>query len=152
MAEARHRVMFVCSGNTCRSPMAGNVLRHYLAEAGLADDVEVASSGLRADRPGGDADPRAAATLRDHGYNDHHVGRQFELDMFGRHDLIVALDTGHEKLLREVAPDDLAAAKVVLLRSFDPAAGGALDVPDPVRGNAADYEQALRLIEAPSLA
>jgi protein-tyrosine phosphatase len=140
--------MFVCSGNTCRSPMAEHVLRRRLAEAGLADAVGVTSSGLRADDPGGEADPRAAATLRAHGYGDQHAGRQFELDMFGRYDLIIALDTGHAELLREVAPDDSSAAKVALLRSFDPAADGRLDVPDPIRGGAADYERVLRLIEA----
>lgn len=148
MPRARFRLMFVCSGNTCRSPMAEQVLRRHLTEAGLADAVEVASAGLRAERPGGGVDPRAAATLRDHGYGDRHVGRQFELDMFGRHDLIVALDTGHQELLREVAPDDRAAAKVVLLRSFDPAADGALDVPDPIRGGRADYERVLHMIES----
>jgi protein-tyrosine phosphatase len=68
--------------------------------------------------------------------------------MFHRYDLIIALDTGHERLLRQAVPDDSSAANIRLLRSFDPAANGALDVPDPFRGGAADYERALRIIEA----
>lgn len=68
--------------------------------------------------------------------------------MLHRYDLIIALDAGHERLLRRAASDDSSAAKIRLLRSFDPAADGALDVPDPVRGGAADYERVLRLIEA----
>jgi protein-tyrosine phosphatase len=69
--------------------------------------------------------------------------------MLHRYDLIIALDTGHERLLRQAAaPAGPSAAKICLLRSFDPAAGGAADVPDPVSGGAADYEQVLRLIEA----
>jgi low molecular weight protein-tyrosine phosphatase len=148
MVNERYRLMFVCSGNTCRSPMAEHVLRSCLADAGLAEAVDVASSGLRAAHPGGPADPRAMAVLAAGGYGSRHAGRQFELDMFSRYDLIVALDTGHQELLREVAPDAASAAKVVLLRSFDPACDGALDVPDPVRGGAADYEQVLLMIEA----
>jgi protein-tyrosine phosphatase len=148
MVNERYRLMFVCSGNTCRSPMAEQVLRRCLADAGLADAVDVASSGLRAADPGGPADPRAVAALAARGYGSRHTGRQFELDMFSRYDLIVALDTGYQELLREVAPDGASAAKVVLLRSFDPACDGALDVPDPVRGGAADYERVLHMIEA----
>jgi protein-tyrosine phosphatase len=148
MAQARYRLLFVCSGNTCRSPMAEQVMRRCLSEAGLAGSVEVASAGLRADRPGGEADPRAAAALRDHGYGDRHAGRQFEPDMFDRYDLIIALDTGHEELLRAAAPRGCSATKIAVLRSFDPAAAGALDVPDPIRGGVAGYELALHLIEA----
>lgn len=69
--------------------------------------------------------------------------------MLHRYDLIIALDTGHERLLRlAAAPAEPSAARIRLLRSFDPAAGDAGCVPDPVRGGAADYERALRLIEA----
>jgi protein-tyrosine phosphatase len=68
--------MFVCSGNTCRSPMAEHILRRHLAEAGLADAVEVASSGLRADEAGGGASPLAAAALRDGAYTCQHSVHQ----------------------------------------------------------------------------
>jgi protein-tyrosine phosphatase len=140
--------MFVCSGNTCRSPMAAHILRRRLSEAGLADAVEVVSSGLRARDIGSKADPRAAAALHAAGYTSEHAVRQFELDMFGRYDLIVALDTGHEQLLLQHAPDESPAAEIRLLRSFDPAASGTFDVPDPVRGDISDYEQVRCLIEA----
>lgn len=148
MAQGRCAVMFVCSGNTCRSPMAENVLRARLRPEGLAGFTEVASSGLHVDEPGGPADPRAVAALHERGHPCEHAVRPFLPGMFHRYDLIIALDTGHERLLRRSAPDDSCASKIRLLRSFDPAAGGALDVPDPVRGGAADYERALSLIEA----
>jgi protein-tyrosine phosphatase len=149
MAQRRHEVMFVCSGNTCRSPMAEHVLRARLRQEGLADLVGVASSGLHVREPGGPADPRAVAALQGRGHACEHAVRRFEPGMLHRYDLIIALDTGHERLLRKAAVSaEPSAAKIRLLRSFDPAAGGAADVPDPVSGGAADYEQVLRLIEA----
>jgi protein-tyrosine phosphatase len=149
MAQKRCEVMFVCSGNTCRSPMAEHVLRARLRHEGLANLVGVASSGLHVREPGGPADPRAVAALQRRGYACEHVVRRFEPGMLHRYDLIIALDTGHERLLRlAAAPAEPSAARIRLLRSFDPAAGGAGCVPDPVLGGAADYERALRLIEA----
>jgi protein-tyrosine phosphatase len=149
MAQKRCEVMFVCSGNTCRSPMAEHVLRARLRHEGLASLVGVASSGLHVREPGGPADPRAVAALQRRGHACGHVVRRFEPGMLDRYDLIIALDTGHERLLRLAAASaEPSAARIRLLRSFDPAAGDAASVPDPVSGGAADYERALRLIEA----
>ena len=141
-----YRVLFVCTGNTCRSPMAEQVLRHLLATAGPA--AEVSSSGLRAAKAGGPADPRAQQVLQAAGLSADHAVRQFEAGMFGQYDLILALDSMHERVLRQIAPDAGAAARVRLLGSFDPAAGAGWDVPDPVGGDIADYQRALRLIQS----
>ena len=70
-----YRVLFVCTGNTCRSPMAVQVLRRALAEAGLA--AEVTSAGLRVDAEHAPADPRAQDVLREHGYATEHQTARF---------------------------------------------------------------------------
>lgn len=141
-----YRVTFVCTGNICRSPMAEAVLRHQAEEADV--DVEVDSSGLDSWHVGDAADHRTVAVLRRAGYRTAHLARQFEPDWFDRYDLIVALDSAHLDGLRRLAPDGVAAAKVRLLREFDPAAGHDLDVPDPYYGDSAGFTHVLDLIEA----
>ncbi|MQY05899.1 low molecular weight protein-tyrosine-phosphatase [Actinomadura macrotermitis] len=141
-----YRVTFVCTGNICRSPMAESVLRHHVEEEGL--DVEVDSSGTGGWHVGDDADHRTIAALRQAGYRSAHAARQFETAWFGHYDLILALDEGHLRELRALAPDQEARGKIRLLREFDPAAGDDLDVPDPYYGSPADFEHVLELVEA----
>ncbi|MFD0685926.1 low molecular weight protein-tyrosine-phosphatase [Actinomadura fibrosa] len=141
-----YRVTFVCTGNICRSPMAEWILRHHVAEEGL--DVEVDSSGTGSWHVGDDADSRTVEALRRAGYRSAHVARQFEADWFDRYDLILALDRGHLRALRSMAPDEEARGRVRLLREFDPAAGADLDVPDPYYGDHADFDEVLAMVEA----
>src|SRR5690606_6847077 len=61
-------LVFVCTGNICRSPMAEKILASHLYRAGLANRVRVSSAGTTAWHVGADADPRTNATLRRHGY------------------------------------------------------------------------------------
>ncbi|MFE2420487.1 low molecular weight protein-tyrosine-phosphatase [Streptomyces hokutonensis] len=145
-----YRVSFVCTGNICRSPMAESVFRARVEEAGLGDRVEVESAGTGGWHEGDGADPRAVAVLAEHGYGTDHIARQFQASWFSRLDLVVALDGGHRKALRRLAPTEQDAQKVHLLRSYDPAAGGDLDVPDPYYGGLDGFEECLEMVEAAS--
>jgi protein-tyrosine phosphatase len=149
--DVPYRVCFVCSGNICRSPMAESVFRSYLERTGLAGRVEVDSAGTGGWHVGQDADRRTVTVLRGRGYGCDHAARQFDPAWFRSRDLVIALDRGHLRTLRRLAPDQHTAARVRLLRSFDPAAAsgaGDLDVPDPYYGSAADFTACLELIEA----
>ncbi|GAA0517626.1 protein tyrosine phosphatase [Streptomyces violaceusniger] len=149
-----YRVCFVCTGNICRSPMAESVFRAHAAEVGLDGRVEVDSAGTGPWHEGDGADRRAIDVLTAHGYEQDHIARHFQADWFDHLDLVIALDSGHLHELRALAPTPQDAAKVRLLRSYDPDADqnalGGLDVPDPYFGGTDDFEECLDMIEAAS--
>jgi protein-tyrosine phosphatase len=145
-----YRVCFVCTGNICRSPMAESVFRARVVEAGLDGLVEVDSAGTGGWHEGDGADPRTVAVLRENGYGADHTARQFDPSWFARLDLVIALDSGHLRALRRLAPTERDAAKVRLLRSYDPAAGDDLDVPDPYYGQADGFDACLEMVESAS--
>ncbi|MGV9274445.1 low molecular weight protein-tyrosine-phosphatase [Streptomyces griseosporeus] len=145
-----YRVCFVCTGNICRSPMAESVFHARVVEAGLGGLVEVDSAGTGGWHGGEGADPRTVSVLEEAGYAIDHTARQFRPSWFSRLDLVIALDSGHLKALRRLAPTEEDAAKVRLLRSYDPAAGADLDVPDPYYGGVDGFEECLEMVEAAS--
>jgi len=145
-----YRVCFVCTGNICRSPMAEHVFRARLAEAGLDGAVEVDSAGTGGWHEGDPADPRTVSVLDEHGYGSAHTARQFRVSWFPALDLVIALDQGHARELRRLAPTPEDAAKIRLLRSYDPEAGPDLDVPDPYYGGREGFEECLEMVEAAS--
>jgi protein-tyrosine phosphatase len=147
------RICFVCSGNICRSPIAEAVLRQMVDEAGLAEVAEVDSAGTGDWHIGERADRRAVATLVGAGYpDDGHRARQFDTTWFATRELVIALDR-HQRTLRAWATKDTDRAKVLLLRSFDPALdpdtpASQLDVPDPYYDGPEMFRAVLEQIEA----
>ena len=152
-------ICFVCTGNICRSPMAAVVLAELAGAAPLADGsflgdhLVVSSAGTTGWHAGDPMDPRARAALEGRGYRDPgHRAQAFESTWFDRTDLVVCLDRGHQQTLlglaRKKAGDDRFDDRLVMLRGFDPRAGGAVDVPDPYYGDDADFEICLDMVES----
>jgi protein-tyrosine phosphatase len=141
-----YRIVFVCLGNICRSPMAEVVMRRLLADTGLDGRVEVSSAGTGDWHVGERADPRTVAALRRGGYDGgSHRARQFDPDWFDDHDLVLAMDSSNLADLRRLAPPD-AADRVRLLLSFDPESEGT-DVPDPYYGGDRGFDDVLAAVE-----
>jgi protein-tyrosine-phosphatase len=100
-----YRIALVCLGNICRSPIAHVVLEDRLARAGLDDRVEVVSSGTGGWHDGEPMDRRAAAVLRDAGYDpSRHRARTFSVDWYAENDLILAMDHSNRADMLDVAP------------------------------------------------
>ncbi|HSK54065.1 MAG TPA: low molecular weight protein-tyrosine-phosphatase [Jiangellales bacterium] len=148
--SAPFRVVLVCLGNICRSPMAEAVLRDRVAAAGLAGRVTVESAGTADYHVGSGADSRALAALEARGYDgSEHRARQFRRDWFTRADLVLALDDDNLAALVALDPEAAARGELRLLRSYDPHAvrEGDLEVPDPYYGGPDGFRHVLDLVE-----
>jgi protein-tyrosine phosphatase len=133
-------------GNICRSPTAEGVMRRLLEDQGL--DIEVDSAGTGGWHAGEPPDERATLAARRRGVTLEGAARQVRPDDFRRFDLVIALDRSNLRELLARAPDEDAAERVRLLREFDPAARGDLDVPDPYYGGDRGFETVLDMVEA----
>jgi low molecular weight protein-tyrosine phosphatase len=144
-----HRILFVCLGNICRSPMAEGVFRRLVEEQGLAHRFEVDSAGLGAWHLGQAPDTRAQAAARSRGIDiSGQSARQVDHEDFDRFDLLLVMDRSNLAELRRRAPAE-AQAKIRPFLDFAPEAG-TKDVPDPFYGGSEGFNHALDLIEAAS--
>ena len=148
MAEAAKAlsVLFVCTGNICRSPTAEGVLRARLAERGMAKRVRVDSAGTQDYHAGEAPDARAQrhAALRGYDLSKQRARLVRERD-FREFTWILAMDRSHLRQLEAIAPRD-SAARVGLFLDFSRAYAGQ-EMPDPYYGGAAGFEKVLDMAE-----
>ena len=144
--EPRYRILFVCSGNICRSPTAEGVARHRLRELGLAELIEVESAGIQSFHVGEAPDMRTQKAAMARGYDlSRQRARAVEALDYPRFDLLLAMDQGHrEALLRRSPP--VYQTKVRMFLSFVPGREEE-DVPDPYYGAPKGFERVLDLCE-----
>lgn len=143
------KVLFVCTGNICRSPTAHGVFRALVEREGLVGRIAVDSAGTHAYHVGEPPDRRSAAVARRRGFEINDLkARQVVRDDFETFDLILAMDRGHLGLLSGQCPPQRQAALALFL-SFAPHLS-LLDVPDPYYGGGDGFERVLDMIEAGS--
>jgi protein-tyrosine phosphatase len=140
-------VLFVCTGNICRSPSAEAILRHKAGQRGLADTLQIDSAGLGEWHLGHPPDPRAVDAVEARGYPmGAQTARLVDRRDFQRFDFVVAMDEGHYTELARMCPAD-ARDRLRLFLEFAPHAGGK-SVPDPYYGDARGFDTMVDLIEA----
>ncbi len=144
------RVLFVCLGNICRSPLAEGVFRKQVHEAGLGEDLEVDSAGTGGWHVGQPPDRRMRQTASRHGvYLDDIRARKFDRADLDRFDLILAMDRSNlYDILSMAGPEQ--RSKVKLFMSYDESGGGQKDVPDPYYGGPDGFENVFEIVERTS--
>ena len=146
------KIIFVCHGNICRSPMAEYVMKHLVLEAGLQDEFEITSGAVSTEEIGNDIYPPAKRKLTEKGVKfARHAAHKITPDEFQQQDLIILMDRSNQRLLGRIVPDwesvpagkGLSGSgiegKVHLMMEF---AGQTRDVADP--WYTGDFEQTYR--------
>ena len=151
MPIERQTVVFVCTGNICRSPLAEAMATQMASRITSADGSLLSerfrfeSAGTASWHVGDDMDPRALSALLAAGFSAHeHAAQHADDDLLGRADLLVALDRKHKQIL---GGRSSRGTPILMLRPFDPLAGGQVDVADPYYGDDGDFAACASIIE-----
>jgi protein-tyrosine phosphatase len=122
------RILFVCHGNICRSPMAEFVMKDMVERAGVADRFYIESAATSTEEIGNPVYPPARRKLAEHGIGcAGKTARQMRRDDYGRFDLIVGMDAWNLRNMRRICGDD-PDGRIHLLMDFTDRPG---DVADP---------------------
>lgn len=141
------RVLMVCMGNICRSPIAEGVLRAKLQQAGLHTRVVVDSAGTHGYHTGEAPDPRGIRAAAQRGYELANLrARPVLPEDFSRFDWLLAMDEANLAWLQRRMPEG-AQARLDLLMAHASRHPGVREVPDPYYGAAAGFEHVLDLVD-----
>jgi len=137
------KVLFVCLGNICRSPLAEAVFNHLAKQRGLQDRLSCDSAGTSTYHIGEPPDERTFEVAEKNGLTLNHLGRQIRADDFQEFDYILAMDESNYRDILQFAKNrgvKLRDGRVVKLRKFENS-GANLDVPDPYYGGMRGFDQ-----------
>jgi protein-tyrosine phosphatase len=139
-------VLFVCTGNICRSPMAEGVFKRHVQQGGLDGRIATDSAGTHDYHVGDPPDPRAQRAAGRRGYDLGALrARQVNLSDFASFDYVLAMDEVNLRFLERLCPSQ-HAQKLKLFMEFS--TGPALrEVPDPYYGGEQDFERVLDMVE-----
>ncbi|MHB8253327.1 MAG: low molecular weight protein-tyrosine-phosphatase [Acidiferrobacter sp.] len=139
------KVLFVCLGNICRSPMAEGIFRDLVVEAGLGDRVSVDSAGTHGYHIGAPPDPRAQGVTTRHGIDiGGLLGRQVQATDIRVFDYVLAMDSENLRNLRRLPGGDQAHVRLFLEFASQ---SDTRDVPDPYYGGDGGFDRVYDLLE-----
>ena len=138
------KIMFVCMGNICRSPLAQAIFEAIVRREGAVSRYRADSSGTIAYHAGESADDRMREVADRHGVSIHHRAQHLEKHHLDEFDLVLCMDRDNLVDARRLAKTDAASSKIALLRDYDPEGGG--DVPDPYYGGPSGFENVYAIV------
>ena len=147
VSKLKTKILFVCLGNICRSPLAEAIFLHHLKIAGVEDKFSADSCGTSGHHAGDNPDSRTIRNARKNGIEIQHIGRQFSLQDFSSADMIVAMDKKNFSNIQSLAfQNGFHKADIRMMRSFDPEAHEDFDVPDPWYGGEEGFEEVFQIL------
>ncbi len=139
------KILFVCLGNICRSPLAEGIFIQHCQAGGLEGRYLADSAGIGDWHIGHPPDSRAIATAQKRGVHLPSICRQVKADDFQVFDFILAMDRSNHRDLLDRCPKSLRG-KIQLMREYDLGQDQGLDVPDPYYGGPADFDAVFEIL------
>ncbi|MEQ8474979.1 low molecular weight protein-tyrosine-phosphatase [Fulvivirga sp.] len=140
------KVLFVCLGNICRSPLAEGLAKHLANEKGVSDQFYFDSCGTSRYHIGEQPDDRTLKNAANNGIKLDHQARQFEKKDFRDFEYILAMDAANLSNIKILDQAKQFGDKLYLMRDFDPNNPGA-DVPDPYFGGEQGFQNVYDILE-----
>jgi protein-tyrosine phosphatase len=140
------KILFVCLGNICRSPLAEGIFRHLAEKKGIINQLEIDSAGTYGGHAGELPDARTRKNALQHGITLTHRARPFKAADLLHYDLILTMDNqNYRDVIAEAKGDSTIIKKVKMMRDYD-SIGKGEQVPDPYYGGEQDFELVFQML------
>ena len=140
------KVLFVCLGNICRSPLAEGLAKKIADDMEISDNVSFDSCGTSNYHIGEQPDRRTIENAKKNGLHLNHKGRQFDRADFREFDFILAMDSANMSNIKKLDQTNEFDDKLFLMRDFDPDFPGE-DVPDPYFGGPDGFQNVYDILD-----
>ncbi|MDA3851791.1 MAG: low molecular weight phosphotyrosine protein phosphatase [Spirochaetaceae bacterium] len=140
------KIMFVCMGNICRSPLAHSIFQKLVNNSGLQDKFEIESSGTTGQHVGQLPDQRMSELARKKGFDLNHRARRISPHDFEEYQLILAMDKDNLADILYMGREEKELPEIRLFRDFDPGGYEGSEVPDPYYGGDEGFENVFNIV------